>query len=480
MLQNGKVSKIWEMSIPQQTKYDRWSDKIIEMKMKCEKRQSKGKESKKIADLRKIKKKIRKNLGIQTEDSERSLQRQRLQMLTRHIEEEKLEQNTRKLVKTVESLQKAPGIISENTFWKFQQKQKNKLEEQKTAMKNKDGELVETEKEVKEVYTEFYKDLLSTSVASTQKEKLVEDNVNKLFRLIAENQEPLEITKDLVEIAIKKLKRKKAADEEKWTNEMIVEGGDEMVNSITYMFREISVTQQIPNQWKTMRIHKKGSKLLMDNKRGLFLTNILSKLYEKVIDLLTTEKVKINEHQCGGQKGCGTIDNMIMMRAVIDNNRRLNRKTYCYFADAYKCFDKLWLKDCLVELWRAGMREREVYMLYEMNKESHIVIETPVGMTDSITVHEIVKQGTIFGPKLCSVATEKINGIGEEISTHITPELTIGAPVYVDDILGIGDCKTVEKVIRNTRRLEEDKKFRFSRKKSKYMVIKVEREKLKR
>ena len=60
-------------------------------------------------------------------------------MLTRHIEEEKLEQNTQKLVKTVESLQKAPGIISENTFWKFQQKQKNKLKEQKTAMKNKDG-----------------------------------------------------------------------------------------------------------------------------------------------------------------------------------------------------------------------------------------------------------------------------------------------------------------------------------------------------
>ena len=90
------------------------------------------------------------------------------------------------------------------------------------------------------------------------------------------------------------------------------------------------------------------------------------------------------------------------------------------------------------------MREREVYMLYEMNKESNIVIEILVGMTDSITVHEIVKQGTIFGPILCSVAIEMINGIGEEISTHITPELTIGTPVYIDDILGIGDCKTVE------------------------------------
>ena len=135
---------------------------------------------------------------------------------------------------------------------------------------------------------------------------------------------------------------------------------------------------------------------------------------------------------------------MIVMRLVIDNNRRLNRQTYRYFADAYKCFDKLWLKlfGRIMESWNEG---EEVYMLNEMNKESNIVIETPVKMTDSITVHEIVKQGTIFGPKLCSMATEKINDIGEEISTHITPELTIGAPVYVDDILGIGDCKTVER-----------------------------------
>ena len=62
------------------------------------------------------------------------------------------------------------------------------------------------------------------------------------------------------------------------------------------------------------------------------------------------------------------------------------------------------------------------------------------------------------------MASEKINGIGEEISTHITLELTIGTPVYVDDGLGMGDCKTVEKVIRNTSRLEEDRKFRFIKK----------------
>ena len=34
------------------------------------------------------------------------------------------------------------------------------------------------------------------------------------------------------------------------------------------------------------------------------------------------------------------------------------------------------------------------------------MVETPVGIIDSITVHKIVKQGIIFGTKLVSVATE--------------------------------------------------------------------------
>ena len=50
---------------------------------------------------------------------------------------------------------------------------------------------------------------------------------------------------------------------------------------------------------------------------------------------------------------------MIMMRSVIDNNRRLNRKTYCYFADAYKCFDKLWLKKIFVRIMESW-NEREI------------------------------------------------------------------------------------------------------------------------
>ena len=39
-------------------------------------------------------------------------------------------------------------------------------------------------------------------------------------------------------------------------------------------------------------------------------------------------------------------------------------------------------------------------MIYELNKKTDIIINTPVGETKEITVTETVTQGTIFGPKL--------------------------------------------------------------------------------
>ena len=42
-------------------------------------------------------------------------------------------------------------------------------------------------------------------------------------------------------------------------------------------------------------------------------------------------------------------------------------------------------------------------MIYEMNKLAKIVINTPIGNTKEIEVNDIVRQGTIFCPKLCCI-----------------------------------------------------------------------------
>ena len=51
----------------------------------------------------------------------------------------------------------------------------------------------------------------------------------------------------------------------------------------------------------------------------------------------------------------------------------------CAFVDATKCFDKLWLKDCLIEIHNLGHSPGTIRSLYEINKASNIVVDTPVG-----------------------------------------------------------------------------------------------------
>ena len=63
--------------------------------------------------------------------------------------------------------------------------------------------------------------------------------------------------------------------------------------------------------------------------------------------------------------------------AILDNAKRSNETCHLLFADSEKCFDKLWLEDCLIDLKKAGMWEREVAMILKLNEKAKIEILTP-------------------------------------------------------------------------------------------------------
>ena len=124
-----------------------------------------------------------------------------------------------------------------------------------------------------------------------------------------------------------------------------------MVQSITKMADKVKISMEIPSKWNKMSIksiHKKGEKVDLNNKRGLFKTNINSKVFEKVQD--QESEVKYDKSNNGGQKGRGTIDNWIVLMPLVDEGKRLKKPFYIFFADLVKCFDRLWLKDCIVDL----------------------------------------------------------------------------------------------------------------------------------
>ena len=226
----------------------------------------------------------------------------------------------------------------------------------------------------------------------------------------------------------------------------------------------------------------KGDKEDMENRRGLFITSTISKIYEKIKQKRKNEEIekKVSKYQCGGRKQRSTLDHILTLNTIIDYNKYINKETYVLFADAYKCFDKLNLKDCINDYHKI-VGAREAIKIYEMNRKGKAIIKTQLGNAGPITANEIVRQGTIMGPKLCCINSDKINDIGHKLFTTIGPNIKVKTLVYVDDIQNASSSKEgLEIAVKNCRTLEEIKGYTFNNDPKKTAILIINKKKNKK
>ena len=153
----------------------------------------------------------------------------------------------------------------------------------------------------------------------------------------------------------KSLKKRKAGDAEGWMYEMIIYAGKDLEESIKLMINAVLKTKTMPEEWNIMDIlpiDKTNGYLEMNQKRGLFLTNVISKCVEKIL-FKRRERAMIeilSPHSCGGVLGRAIQDNLFVVNHTIYRYKKEGKNLYMLFADIEKCFDNLWLRDCILEL----------------------------------------------------------------------------------------------------------------------------------
>ncbi len=478
-MEKEKVSEIFKQNDANtQCQYDKWKDNINRIVERNTSTVKKKNPRRVIRELIRRKRDLKKVMhGVCSK--ERSPFIQRLKILNERIITERRMQFNNKINKVVHKLKCKKGINGPN-MWEVIKHIRGRRDQVATAILSKDGEVLEEAEKIRSRYLEHFKEILAPTVAVTDQEKNQEEFINLIFSNImklANTMEPQLTKKEEIVEAIKELKRKKCKDAYGWNNEIVLEGGNEMVESLLYLFRRMETERFTPRQWhevviKTVPKPGSGSILLMDNKRGLFLTEIVSKVYERVLKNRNALRIRgyISDLQTGGVKHRSTCDNHILVSETIRKQRQLNKKTYIVYGDAVKCFDKLWLRDCLVELYKADCFPTDIQMIYSMNKDTIIEVVTPSGSTEKVEVGEIVKQGTVLGPTLCCVETDQINKIGDDQERLIGTQ-KIAILIFVDDVMSAGNAGDIRRAIHNMAEMETLKKSTYGLKKTKYMVI---------
>ena len=113
--------------------------------------------------------------------------------------------------------------------------------------------------------------------------------------------------------------------------------------------------------------------------------------------------------------------------------------------------------------------------LCEINKTSNIAVDTEVGKTSTITVEEVVKQGTIFGPIVRCSSTSKVNKIKEAVKYQYG-KVEIGMSVFMDLIAAVITPDNIRKGIQSCKRMDIEEIAIYRLKETKYMGISTGKE----
>jgi hypothetical protein len=213
----------------------------------------------------------------------------------------------------------------------------------------------------------------------------------------------------------------------------------------------------IPETW-TMGIIKpiykgKGDPRLPENYRPISLLSCFGKLFTSIINnRLNTFAEKsglIKDVQAGFRKHHSTIDNLFILRSILDIVFSEKKKLICCFIDFKQCFDSIWR----VGLWQKLQKERingkcfqVIYKMYENIKSK---IKTHEGTSDFFNCDNGVRQGVNLSPFLFSIflndlemylTDHQVQGVNKNVAIddfHIYLKLLI--LLYADDTVIFSD-----------------------------------------
>ena len=151
---------------------------------------------------------------------------------------------------------------------------------------------------------------------------------------------------------------------------------------------------------------------------------------------INTHLENVNIFQAGSRFNRGPADQTFLLRSAINHSLYLNKPLYLTLYDFRQCFDKIWLEDSLLSLWKVGVRDEMLKLISIMNERSVAVVKTAGGDTDSFELGPNAKQGTVLGPLLSSASIAECCGEQNKGGAMIgTIPLRILA--FVDDLLGL-------------------------------------------
>ena len=315
------------------------------------------------------------------------------------LTEKRARQNSEIVKEYINSLSSADGNFLQLKLWKLKNKLCPKTGEPPMAKKDENGTLVTHPELLKSLYLRTYMNRLCSREMKPElldvfflKEELWSSRMEELKR-----RKSLPWTIVELRRALKSLKKNKSVDPNGMVNELFKEhcAGNDLESSLLFLFNGIKNKFFIPEfmvKENITTIYKnKGSRLELNNDRGIFILTAIKKTLDKLMffDKFDDIDENMSDSNIGARKGRCVKNHLFIIYGIINSVIRGNEACIdIQIYDLEKAFDALWLEDCMNDAFDTLSRENrddKVALLYESNKENLVAIKTGVGLTERVS-----------------------------------------------------------------------------------------------
>ena len=359
--------------------------------------------------------------------------------------------------KTLGVLNGENGTVQQRGLWKLKKEVNPRIKPTlPVGKKNSEGKIITNPEELKELYLQTFLHRLRDRPIKEGYEGILELK-EELFeeRLKAAKLEKTDPWKmNELENVLKKLKKNKSRDPNGLINELFKPGviGEDLKLSLLLLFNKIKDQGIVPDLLKKSNItaipKKKGSRLDLENERGIFICSVLRTILMKLVygDKYETIDANMSDSNIGSRRNKSIRNHIFVVNAIINdvNSSKKKKPIDIQQMDYKQMFDSEKLTMCLNALHESGIKDDNLALIYEANKNNSIAVKTPSGeISRRENIKENLMQGEVMAPLISSNLVDKFGKECLEKKEHLylfKEKVEIPPLSQVDDLILISEC----------------------------------------
>ena len=330
------------------------------------------------------------NTKIISTNSERAMKKWREQYKAKDKEiKRSVREDKRKW--SAEKAQRAAENGRQSELYDIVKQLTGKFSRKAAAVKNKEGEVLKNQEARLSRWKEHFQEVLNRE---TPEDPPQDDEGEREELNISVEKPNIQEVKD----ALKALKNGKAAGIDQITAEMLKADYEQTSKELVHIFDLIWEKESVPKQWNKgliCKIPKKGNLQECGNWRGVTLLPLVSKVFSKVLinRIQTGVDSALRKEQAGFRKGRGTVEQIFVLRNILEQVNEWNSTIYIHFVDFEKAFDSIHRDSLWIIMSQYQIPKKLIQMTKALYEDFQCSVIDENETTDLFPVRTGVKQG---------------------------------------------------------------------------------------